>query len=116
MLVGMRSLPSSLLCTCSMLDAHSFFTFVLRYHSPLHQVVFRCAFLKQDGLSALGSWTDLSFHSAAGIDTMVADYRPTAMVIAFTRSDPNRRLVALFICVIMPASSFATRFSHLSRT
>ena len=54
-------------------------------------------YLKQDGLSALGSWTDLSVHSAAGIDTMVADYRPTAMVIAFTRSDPNRRLVALFI-------------------
>ena len=26
---------------------------------------------------------------------MVADYRPTAMVIAFTRSDPNRRLVWL---------------------
>ena len=52
-------------------------------------------YLKQDGLSALGSWTDLSVHSAAGIDTMVADYRPTAMVIAFTRSDPNRRLVWL---------------------
>jgi len=33
---------------------------------------------------------------------MVADYRPTAMVIAFTRSDPNRRLVALCYCTVSP--------------
>ena len=47
------------------LDAHSLFTFVLRYHSLLHQVVFRCAFLRQDGLSALSSWSNLSVPSFA---------------------------------------------------